>query len=42
MKKATVESKTLKREIHGLLKAQGGKKQLLPFYRHIRNCLLTS
>ena len=53
MKKARVESVTLKREIHGLLKAPGSvlptmlkksvrrKGQLLPFYLHIKNCLQT-
>ena len=52
MKKARAENVTLKRELHGLLKVQGsvlptiikklrGKKQLLPFYLHIRNCPLT-
>ena len=50
LKKARVGNVTLKRELHGLLKAKGsvrstilknllgGKKQLLPFYFHIRNC----
>ena len=53
MKKARAENVTLKRELHGLLKAQGSvlstmlkksvrkKDQLLPFYLHIRNCPLT-
>ena len=53
MKNVRAEKVTLKRKLHGFLKAQrsflptrlknllGGKKQLLASYLHIRNCWLT-